>query len=269
MEDVFDSKNAVVMSFLPFSGGKFLGNCLSLSKNICPQDPLAAEYLLHHPTDYDYRLATVLKTLPSPDQMHLWRDFEYGDEQLYGGDVYWKFWPQGIKGSLNDITKKLCNSTMRFFITDHTMEPFGLCQVWQNATVVRLINSRRFQDICLRKKRSSPPMFKPPKCNRYYSVEKYNSLRGASWPDWEAFQQGGYDATKCGVLDHDTIEEIGQFYRSHKLQNQVILYDVDQSYFDIDAFLTSVKSLYESFGLTDFSPDLISLFYKKYISLHL
>lgn len=54
--DVFNTKNAVIMAFLPFAGGKFLGNCLSLSKDFCLQDPLAAEYLLQNPTDYDYRL---------------------------------------------------------------------------------------------------------------------------------------------------------------------------------------------------------------------
>ena len=84
MIDVFSSKIAVIMSFLPFAGGRFLGNCLSLSKDFCPQNSIAAEYLLKKPTDYDYRLVTVLKTLPPPDQMHLWQYFENKDQHLYG-----------------------------------------------------------------------------------------------------------------------------------------------------------------------------------------
>ena len=267
MMDVFNSKNAVIMSFLPFSGGKFLGNCLSLSKDFCPQDPVAAEHLLKNPTDYDYRLEVVLKTLPPLDKMHLWRNFEHGDGQLYG-DVYHHSWIQGTKGYPNNITKKLCDSTMRFLITDHAMEPLGLCKVWSNATVVRLINSRKFQDICLRKKRPYPPRYNPPRLCRDYCVEKYNMLRGSSWPDWEEFQRHGYDVTKFDALHQSIVEEIGQFYRVHLIQNQVIIYDVDQSYFDTEAFLNSMKNLYEHFGLTDFSPELVSFFYKKYMSLH-
>lgn len=266
--DVFSSKNAVIMSYFPFSGGKFLGNCLSLSKDFCPQDPLAAEYLLQNPTDYDYRLQVVLKTLPPPDKMHLWQTFEHGDERLYGSSVYWDAWSEGIKGTPNDITKKLCDSKMRFLLTEHTMEPFGLCKVWPNATLIRLVNFRNFQDICLRKKRPFPPRYNPPRFLRYYCMENYNRLRGPDWPDWEEFQQCGYDVKKCHALDQATIKKIGRIYRVHLLQNQVIIYDVDQSYFDADAFINSMRRLYEKFGLTDFSADLISFFYKKYISLH-
>lgn len=265
---MFRSKNAVIMSFLQFSGGKFLGNCLSLSKDFCPQDPVAAEYLLDHPTNYDYRLEVVLKTLPPLDNMHHWQTFEHGDRQLYGS-AYQNSWLKGIEGSPNNITKNLCNSTMRFLITDHDMEPFGLCKVWPNATIVRLINSRNFQDMCLRKKLLTPLTETPPEFNGNYSVEKYNILRGPSWPTWEEFQLCGYDVTKCNALDPGIVEEIGRFYRVHSLQNQVILYDVDQNYFDTDAFLRSMKNLYEKFGLTDFDADLIGLFYRKYIGLHL
>lgn len=264
--DVFDSKNPVVISFGPFAGGRFLGNCLSLSKDFCPQNPLAAEYLLQHPTDYDYRLEVVLKSLPPPDKVHLWQKFEYRDQQLYGLR-HFGFWIQGLKYKPNDITRKLCESTMRFLLNDHTMEPMGLCKVWTNATVVRLINSRRFQDISVHKKQSTTET-DVSQFSGYYCVEKYNMVRSPQWPDWEEFQQCGYDVTKCRVSDQATIEQIGEFYRVHTLKNQVIIYDVDQSYFDPETFIHSMKSLYQNFGLIDFSLDLISLFYKKYISLH-
>lgn len=270
MMDIFNSKNAVIMCFLPFAGGRFLGNCLSLSKDFCPQNLLAAEHLLLNPTDYDYRLEVVLKTLPPPDKVHLWQRFEYRDQHLYGVDCF-RRWMAGIKWIPNSITTKLCESTMRFLLNDHTMEPFGLCKVWQNATLVRMVNSYNFQGISLRKKepadvtvRTDDPLW----FNGNYMMEKYNLKRGPSWPDWETFQRCAYDVTKCEALDQDTIEQIGQYYRCHMLQNQVLIYDVDQSYFDADAFLNSMRNLYQDFGLTDFSPDLISVFYKKYISLH-
>jgi hypothetical protein len=51
----YQSTNPIIMSFPSFTGGKFISNCLSLSKYACPQDPEAAEYLLKNQNDYDYR----------------------------------------------------------------------------------------------------------------------------------------------------------------------------------------------------------------------
>lgn len=263
---IFESHNASMISFLPFSGGKFLSNCLSLSRHCCPQDPAAAEYLLECPNDYDRRLEIVLKTLPSTDQMIDWRSFEYGDHQLYG-DAFFS-WLSGVAVEPNDITKKLCHSEMRFFITDHSMQPINLCQIWKNSVIIRLINSRTFQDLCLIKKNGGTPTDMT-QTNGNYCVEKYDTLRGLDWPSWQQFQSSGYDIRKCGIFDQEIINEIGKFYTLHTIQNQVIMYDVDQNYFDKDKFSVSMRNLYDNLGPTDFSSDLVEFFYTKYMSLHL
>lgn len=265
MTDYFHTRNAIVLSFMPYSGGKFLSNCLALSRHVCPQDSSAADYLLSRPDDYDRRLEIVLRTLPSPDQMLDWRLFEYGDMQLYGDAcVSWKL---GIAAEPNDITKKLCVSDMRFFIVDQSMVPISLCQVWKNATIVRLINYDMFQAVCLVKKTGIKPTDMT-QINGNYCVEKYNILRGQSWPSWQQFESCGYDITKCDISDQELIDEIGEFYNLHTISNQTIIYDVDNSYFNKDVFLMSVKNLYTDLGLPDFSYDLVECFYSKYISLH-
>ena len=268
--DIFESKKALILSFLPFTGGRFLGNCLALSKDVCPQNPQAAEHLLNHPTDYDYRLEVVLKTLPSPDNMHRWQYFEHRDQNLYGRGCF-NMWMQGFRGKANYITERICHSDMHFLINDHSMRPFGLCKVWPNATIVCLINASKFQDISLRKKQPADTPIRvddPFWFNGPFMYEKYTAVRGPGWPDWEVFQQSGYDVTKLGDLDQGVVEQIGRYYPLHRLQNEVIIYDVDNSYFDTDAFLLSVKSLYQKLGLTDFSAKLVQQFYQKYASLH-
>lgn len=262
---VFDSKNAVILSFPAFSGGKFLSNCLSLSKDACPQDPKAAEYLLNAPDDYDYRSKTILQTLPPEHKMKNWRHFEFGDLQLYGDASL--AWRSGISQDPGPLVKKICDSGMKFFICDHSMEPISLLSVWKNATVIRLINSRRFQDLCLAKKTHNFPEDRT-QLNGNYCIEKYEYCRGPDWPDWEEFERYGYDINNFSLADRRIVDEIGQFYRLHSIKNQVLCFDVDQNYFDVDKFLKAIQCLYEQLGLTDFSAHRLEFFYKKYMSLH-
>lgn len=262
---VFDSTNAVILSFPPFSGGKFLINCLSLSKDVCPQDSSAAEYLLNEPDDYEYRSKTILQTLPPKNKMKNWRDFELGDGALYGDKSL--AWRSGIPQDPGTLVKKICESGMKFFICEHSMEPISLLVVWKNATVIRLINSRRFQDLCLTKKTHSFPEDRT-QINGNYCIEKYESCRGPDWPDWKEFESYGYDINNFSSVDSKIGNEIGRFYRLHSIKNQVLCFDVDKNYFDVDKFLKSIQYLYEQLGLTDFSAQRVEFFYKKYMSLH-
>lgn len=267
MTNYFLSENATIMSFLPYSGGKFLSNCLSLSKNFCPQDPEVAKYLLEFPDDYDRRLETVMKTLPPSDRILDWRSYEYGDMQFYGRPFL--LWGSGVAAAPIDLTKKLCDSNMRFFITDHTMTPVNLCRIWKKATIVRLVNFRKFRDLCLIKKTGSQPtnIDQIHADDGYYDLYK-NFLPRSDWSTWEQFQRSGYDIDKCDILDREKIRKIDKLHDLQIIQRRVILYDVDQNYFDRNKFLTSVQNLYSNFGLSDFSYDLTGFFYDKYMSLH-
>jgi len=272
----FQSKNAVIVSFMRFAGGKFLMNCLALSRHACPMEPSAAAYLLKHPDDYDYRLQTVLKSLPPKNQMQKWLDFEFGDGATYGRAQ--KSWNEGQEGVLNDLTKKLCCSNMKFFLTDHSMEPLNLCQVWKQATVIMLINSRRFQAIAALKKNQRD--WRPEHIRRgglaaellglngNYCEEKFDVLRGPDWPTWQEFEKTGYDAKSLHHIDPKVRAEIGDFYRRHLVQNQVLLFDVE-TYFASDKFVNAIKELYQNLNFTDFQEDLVRFFHKKYLDLHL
>lgn len=263
---IFQTDNVVILSFLPFAGGKFLSNCLSLSKHACPQDPVAANHLLSYPEDYDFRLQTVLRTLPPMDQLKDWRNFEFGDYQLFGHGV--DAWRTGIPQTPNDITQRLCQSKMKFFMINHTMNPHGLLSVWPNSTILRLINFRQFQALSIARKSSTIPE-DISAVNGNYCAEKYELLRGNDWPSWQEFESKGYDITKFTGLDTAIIEEISTFYHLNQVENQVLLFDVDRCYFDQSQFIAAMQDLYNALKLSDFQLDLIELFYKKYMALHI
>jgi len=264
--DCYQTKNATIVSYPPFSGGKFLTNCLSLSKHACPQNSKIAEYLLKNPTDYDYRLGSVLTSLPNKAQMKNWRSFEFGDDDLFG---HWHHNWRGHRRRLplpNNITQKLCKSGLKFFMVDHSMEARNLLTVWPNATVIKLINTEQFQTIAaaLKNKKLEDPI----SLNGNYCRQKYNQLRGNDWPEWNEFARVGYDISKCSTVTVTIQQEIEQFYSLQTTKNQV-LFNMDDCIFDTDRFLDSMKKLYVQMGFDDFQQDLVKQFYTAYISLHI
>lgn len=262
--NLYQTHNATVVNFPAFSGGKFLMNCLSLSRYACPQDPDIAEHLLTNPADYDYRLRSILTTLPAKSRMKYWRSFEFGDQQLYG-DAFKKWSSGNATLNINCITRRLCNSNLKFFITDHSMNPVNLLTVWPCATVIKLINSERFQHVASLLKTTK--MFLPTDLTGNYCRQKFESLKGPSWPSWEEFELAGHDTTKCLDVRVEIRQEIEQFYPLQITKKQV-LFNVDDCIFDTDKFLTSVQQLYMQMGFDDFNSALIEDYYQQYISLH-
>jgi hypothetical protein len=267
MDRHFLTSRATVVSYPAYCGGKFLINCLALSKWACPQDPIAAQYLVDRPNDYDYRLDTVLRTLPHQDRMKDWQSFEFGDQQLYGYQTV-KMWQQGQAIELNDITMKICDANLQFFLVDNTLEPLGLLKIWKSAKIVRLINAKQFQRISLEKKTNNTDI-DPKKYNGNYCEEFYDKLKGPDWPAWSEFEKYGYDIRKISDVDTGIMEEIGAFYRVHLIENQVSLFDVDQCYLDKKQFMKALQQLYSFFGFDDFNYELIERFYDRYIELHI
>jgi hypothetical protein len=264
-DNQYQTHNATVVNFTSFSGGKFVTNCLSLSQHACPQDPVAAKYLLTNPKDYDYRLKSILTTLPDKSQIKLWRSFEFGDFQLYGSAF--KKWTSGnATPKINHITTELCNSNLKFFIINHSMNPTNLLQVWKNATVITLINSEKFQAVAMSLKNEK--IINAANLNGNYCKQKFELLRGPDWPDWTTFENAGYDISKFKNIDNSISQEIEQFYPLQSSKNQV-LFNIDACIFDVEKFLESMQALYLSLNFLDFRHDLVEKFYTKYISLHI
>lgn len=259
----------VILFFPRFAGGKFLSNCLALSKHCVPQDHDSAEYLTARPDDYQYRLDRVLKTLP-PDRISMinWiPQFEFGDHNLYG-DVF-QDWEDGVVNkNVNMITKKIIDSGLKTFLTTHGSESGvrQLYQTWPNSPIIKLINHRKFSGISWSLKSDCSHSLDSYAGN--YCESKYNQLAGPSWPLWREFEMRGFDPRLCDDCTSDTQREMLQFYNWQDIDGLFSVFDVDNSYFDRDNFLNAMESLYRWLEFDDFNPELVGTFWQAYMRLH-
>lgn len=256
----FNSTNPVIIQFTPFAGGKFISNCLSLSKYAVPQHTRAAEYLIDTPDDYLFRYETAINSLAPKHDMTNWIAlYEYGDMNLYGpAQESWRTGNPTVN-YINSITDQLSNSNLKFFICSHRGpgEVLNLLKVWPNATVIVLKNYRKFFDIAAKLKTSNLQPIETRAGN--YCKEKYNMLKGHDWPTWEQFENDNY------VTD---FAEMQQFYLWHLVKNKKMVVDVDSIIFDEELFVDNMQQLYTQLGFDDFNSDAITAFWKRYMSLH-
>jgi len=266
----FNSYNPVIICFPRYAGGKFISNCLSLSRHAVPQDAVIAKQLLLNPTDYQYRFNSILKTLP-PDQpamKHWIGKYELGDRQLFGKVM--DQWRNGIAttNNMHKVVEDLSISNLKYFICCHSGAPGvkKLLKVWPNAKILMLINHARFSAISCRLK--SEDFKSPADHSGNYCKEKYDQLAGPDWPSWKQFESTGFN-TKCLINYPGHIkDEIGSFYPWHTIEKQVMLLDIDNNIFNQDQFVNAILTLYQELGFDDFNPELVGKFWKRYIDLH-
>lgn len=261
------SDRFIIVSFPRFAGGKFISNCLSLSRHCCPQDLQSATYLLDHPTDYQYRFDSIMKTLPpTQSQMINWIDqFEFGDRQLYG-DVA-ATWQVGIPCPPSELIDKLLARNFRLFLTSHggDISITNLLKAWPNSTIVQLINHVKFSTISKKLKSDNVKPLEYYAGN--YCQTKYQELSGPSWPSWHEFESVGYDIRNLPEYAHVS-EEILDFYNWRGIDNKTFLFDVDNSIFDQGKFLSAVERLYTQLEFDDFDSNLVRRFWQSYMELH-
>lgn len=278
----FTTNCAIIVNFPAFSGGKFIMNCLSLSRHATPQSKKATLYLINNPDDYNYRLNAVLSTLPPFDDMKNWRQrWEFVDDEFYNGSVAelldkWKH-NKHVDGNTNQMLSSLISKKMCFFFTSHggasdpKSEINQLTNVWTNAKIITLINSKKFWNIAVNIKQQNTiaPIFVDYAGNECWN--KYKELKGSSWPEWHLFEKCHYDVDKvlnCVKLEQSIVEEMKQFYKWNKIKNNKFCLDVDNNFFNKENFLKIISELYDWIGFDDFNSVLIEEYYQQYMSLH-
>ena len=262
------NENFVILNFPRFAGGKFISNCLSLSRYCCPQDPAIARNLLSRPSDYNYRFSSIIRTLP-PDRsdMSRWiQHYEFGDVQLYGEAV--TQWQHGISCPPTELVNQLLDSGLKLFLTSHggDLAVRNLLIPWPESTVVTLINHVEFSTIS--KKLKSTDTCSLDEYAGNYCKAKYESLAGEAWPTWSEFESVGYDIDKLQT-HHLVADEISKIYNWQGINARSILFDVDAAMFDKHKFLESMQLLYEKLNLDDFDPELVGKFWQLYMTLHI
>jgi hypothetical protein len=273
----FSTDKMIIVNFPAFSGGKFIMNCLALSKYSTPQDKKITNYLIDNPSDYDYRLNAVLSTLPPPEDMKNWRQkWEFGDTNFYSGQVSshlyrWKH--RLLENNVDQMLTTLISKQICFFMTSHggiTMTE-QIVNVWPNARIITLINSEKFWNIAINLKTENKNNIKFVDYAGNECQSKYQQLKGPDWPDWDIFQKCHYNVDKlstCVIIKDSIKKEIKQFYQWHKVKNDTFYIDVDNSFFNTESFLKMISDLYNWIKFDDFNPTLIEQYYQQYISLH-
>jgi hypothetical protein len=224
----------IVLVYPKYVGGKFISNCLALSKHCVVQDQKLALHDIKFKTNdrayYEFKLSSVLKSLPETITKTNWAVHEFGCQELYGinEDFYKDHSIEVIQktvartpifGALRHANKDSCliahdYRTLMKYLLVHT-----------NAKIIEFKNFDQFRQIAMSLKSPSTPI-------------GYNDSRKYHYSDQEFFKLNSY------------------------------MIDVDSVFFEFDKFEPMMQSLYTYLGFTDYNSALMHEFYERYISLH-
>jgi len=280
----FNADNLIIMWNPRFAGGKFIMNCLSLSRHCVPVDIETCMHLLDNPSDYKYRLDKIMSTLPAKSDISNWYQYEFNSEQFYDDmhpvlfdsefSVFLRMQEGDIrKDGIDWRIAKLIENDIDFFAESryNIRNINQYLSLWPRAKIVKLINFEKFQKLSsLRKikQRSDTEAYS----NGNECSERYNLLKGASWPSWELFEINHYNIDKVAkhvTISNDTINDIKTYYPWHSINAPIFNIDVDGTYFNKDKFFAQIKKLYNWLEYDDFNETLLSQYYDAYIELHI
>lgn len=273
------NNNCIIVHYPSYAGGKFIQNCLALSRHSLIKSSNTIDNIIKNPTNYDYRINIVLSTLPSNHNLKEWvSKYELGDGEFYGNGF--DLWQRGLTPPHSKVIKTILNSGLKFCVTAHSLGIVeNLLCTWKNATILTLVNYNKFQTLAQGLKsdevvKANPskkePNPDPPPTNCTYDFEnkeKYNSLKSNDWPAWGDFQFAGYNINKFDNIPHHIKKEISTFYPSFK--NKQLVFDVDRCFLDKEYFIVAMAELYDDLGLDDFNKELVLLYWQKYTDLHI
>lgn len=231
--------NDLIIMFPAYAGGKFISNCLCLSKQFVPASVL---FDLRKTNDYDYRLSFVITSLPSKNEMSNWLKFEFGEHDR--------------NGNFYKLAKEM---NLRCIRVSHGFDA-SLLGMWSPCSILKLIKYEKFRHLAYSLKRT----------NRDYVDEdneaRYNFVKGSNWPQYVEFSAVGFDTRKL-KLDRSIKSDIDQFYPLGSTSIETHLFD-QSTIFDKEMFLSEMQKTYIALGLDDFDETITSIFYTKYATLH-
>jgi hypothetical protein len=224
----------ILLIYPKYVGGKFIANCLALSKDCVVQDQQIAHLdLKQNPSNanyYDFKLKSVLKTLPKFENMSDWGNYEYGCEDLYGinEDFYKENSIANIRDRIEqiDIIKVLTNNNKESCLIAHDYRTaLKYLLVYPDAKIIEFKNFDQFRANATRAKSGT--------------IDK----------DYELARQYHYQDQEFFKLDSFMI-------------------DVDNTFYDWYMFSAMTARMYQYLGFEDFKSGLVHKFWSSYIELH-
>jgi len=228
----FNSDKIIITYFPTYAGGKFLINCLALSRHATFQHAEITSMDLrlkdaNEPNYYAWKLEMALNSIPeSEDKIKNWRENEiYGCENLFNWASFLPL-PTNLSTAIETLSNR---NDSNFFIIAHNLASLkNVKTIFPNAKILKIINFFPFIEIAYNRKNIDGNFKK----------------------------------------DKNFIKSISMF----KKDSTQVKIDYCISYkniFNEELFLAELKNLYNQLGYDDFNKELVKIFYRKYISLHL
>ena len=151
MEFNFLTNKIITVCFPAYSGGKFIINCLALSRHAVFQDKQLVEQELKIDCNlnelYEFKLKSALNSLPNNvNDLHNWNKFEYGAGRLFFGN----FTAFNLKSYVNihtsDVVKKISQDINKnLFVEAHEFKYFLVyLKLFPNTKILQLTNFCNF-----------------------------------------------------------------------------------------------------------------------------
>lgn len=224
----------ILLIYPKYVGGKFISNCLALSRHCVVQNATIAKMDLNckHPEKYyQFKLASVLKTLPEKSNLSKWADYEFGCTELYGIDE--DFYKDSSITNIKDTIKSI--------------EIFNTLQQHNKQSCLIAHDFRTLLKYLL--------IFPGARVVDFYNYREFRQL-AASLKCGDVNEQGYKLAETYHINDR-------QFYQLDSFN-----IDVDDTFFSWHKFNTMMERLYRYLDFDDYQPELVKQFWEQYINLH-
>lgn len=228
----------ILLNYPKYVGGKFISNCLALSRYCVVQEKQLAMIDLNTSVFdekyYQAKLASVLKSLPNKTQLKMWLQFEYGCDRIYdvNEDFYKEKSIQEIKDyiSTNEIIKLIISKGRKSCLITHDYQTLlKYLIVHTNAFVIEFNNFDKFRKTAALLKDHNPA---------HIGDE-----------DW--------------VTGRNFYHNMRNFYQLNSF-----IIDVDNTFMEWYPFNQMMQNLYEYLGFDDYNAELTYKFWVEYTNLH-
>lgn len=227
----------IILTYPTYVGGKFIANCLALSRHcVVQQEQLASidlKFTKFDQTYYDFKFKSVLKSLPPRDQMTNWLGFEFGCDKLYG--IHEDFYKNN---DINTIRQTVAENRMITKIREHNRLGCKITHdyrtlmkeiiIYPTAKLIEFKNFDNFRYIAAKLKSKTDPTIEP----GYTESKKYH------YNDQNFYQLDSY------------------------------MIDVDNTFMEWFPFNQMMQGLYEYMGFDDYNAELMYKFWVEYTNLH-
>lgn len=258
----FQTPNIVVAHYFRGGGGKFILNCLGLSRHVVLQDEELAEQQLSGNLSPGDKHKLLLDRIT--DTVNKWEDLGLGCKRLFG---VFDFNTDNLQ--LKPVISTLSNSDFKFCVVAHDYEDLHwVLKTWPNAIIIQFQNERSFIKECRPDSEWDIP--------EYLDIF-WQNIRGAEWPNHAPTNLALYKQLPKFIQD-----EIAEVHGNEILKHYAELDScqaIDRKLMDTHPYYTwncdwfldeattigQIQELYKQLNLDDFNLDLVTEFYRAWI----